>query len=134
MWRQHVQGDFAQVLDEVRSTLARHNFTINAEHDYRESFARRFAELGQGAMPFVEYRIVDFCNLQLAIQSLSTDLRMGVFMPCQLAIYQAAQGGEIVLLTTHPRFMVQVLDNPALAPVAARLEALLAAVMEGLNF
>lgn len=129
-----VRGDYAQVLAEVTATLARHNYPVNAVHDYRATFARRFAELGAGTMPFAEYRIVDFCNVQQAIRSLSTDLRMGVFMPCRLAVYQAKGSDEIVLLTTNPRFMAHTLDNPALEAVVERLEAVLDAVFEAVDF
>ena len=40
------------------------------------------------------YRIFDFCNVSYAVRQLSTDLRMGVFMPCKLVIYQEREGGE----------------------------------------
>lgn len=134
VWRKTVRGDYHSVLQEVEATLARQNFTVNRVHDYREIFARRFAELGGGTLPFAEYRLVDFCNVQLALQSLAADLRMGVFMPCRIAVYQALGSAEVTLATTNPRFMPEALDNPALTEVVARMEAVLEAVFAAVEF
>ena len=134
VWRKTVQGDYHGVLREVEATLARHNFTVNRVHDYREIFARRFAEVGGGTMPFAQYRIVEFCNVQLALQSLTTDLRMGVFMPCRIAVLQAVGSADVTLVTTNPRFMPDALGNAALDAIADRMEAVIQAVFEAVEF
>ena len=85
-------------------------------------------------MPFAQYRILDFCNVMFAVRNLTTDLRMGIFKPCKLVIYQQREGGEVTLLTVNPDFMAKVLENPALIPSLRKLEAAIREVFDSVDF
>ena len=134
LWQKTVQGDFGTVVEMARDALSIANFPVNNVRDYRESLSRRFEQIGEGTPPFAHYRILDFCNVQFAARNLKTDLRMGIFKPCKLVIYQALEGGEVTLMTVNPEFMPTILGNPALIPAAKELEAVIREVFDSVDF
>ncbi|MEE8435267.1 MAG: DUF302 domain-containing protein [bacterium] len=133
LWIKTVSGDFEQVVEDIKGAVASRNFPVGAVRDYRESFSRRLKQIGGGSLPFEHYRIIEFCNVQLAIKSLSIDLRMGIFMPCRIVVFSPAGGEKITLMTVNPSFMAKALDNPALAPIAREVEAVIREIFQAVE-
>lgn len=134
LWSKTVRGDFGEVVETVKQTVARQNFPVGQVLDYEMSFGRRLRQLGGGQLPFRHYKVVEFCNVSLAIRSLAADPRMGVFLPCRMVVYQLTEGGPITLLAVNPRFMPAVLHNEKLQPIAARVEELIREIFDAMDF
>lgn len=133
LWSKTVSGDFEQVVEDIKGAVARRNFPVGAVRDYRESFSRRQKQIGGGTLPFAHYTIIEFCNVQLAIKSLSTDLRMGIFLPCRMVVFSPPSGEKITLMTINPSFMATALDNSSLAPIAREVEAVIREIFQSVE-
>lgn len=134
LWSKTVTGDFEEVLENVRSALGRKNFPLNNIRNYRESFNKRLQQTGGDKLPYAQYQLLEFCNVMLAIEALRKDARMGVFMPCRIVLYSRPGSGEVTLMTVNPRFMPKILNNPELASIAARVEAVILEIFESVDF
>jgi len=130
LWMKTVRGEFERVVENVKAAAAVKNFPTNNVRDYEKTFGERIRQLGGGTMPFRHYRIIEFCNVMLAMRTLSEDLRMGVFMPCRMVVFAREENGPVTLVTVNPHFMVAVMENPALKPMAAEVEAVIETIFE----
>lgn len=128
LWVKTVAGDFQQVVDDIKDAVASLNFPVGSIKDYQKSFGARIKQLGQGKLPFQQYQIIEFCNVQLALKALSADLRMGIFMPCRVVVFSPPGGGLVTIMTVNPAFMTKTLDNPNLAVIAKEVEGVIRAV------
>jgi len=130
LWTKTVPGPFQKVLDNVRIAVSTMNFPVINERDYEKSFKERFRQLGEGTLPFQHYRIIETCNLMLALEALKTDPRMGAFLPCRIILFQELNQDTVTLLSVNPEFMHQALKNTALAPVAKQVGRMVESVFE----
>ncbi len=125
LWSKTVEGTFGQVVDDLKTAVASMNFPVGTIKDYRVSLGRRLEQLGGGTLPFEHYQIIEFCNVQLALKALSTDLRIGIFMPCRMVVFAARGADRVTLMTVNPDFMVKALDNPEVRVFSTRVEAVI---------
>jgi len=116
-----VEGDFDEVLTNVKDALGRKNFPVTNVRDYRKSLLERYAQVGGGTLPFHRYNIVEGCNLELAQSALRTDPGIGVFLPCRVVIFQKEENGPIKVMAVNPAVMPWALNNPALGTVAEQV-------------
>lgn len=108
----------------IREALAAEGFGILTEIDVAATLK---AKLGLERTP---YRILGACNPVLASQALTIDEHIGLLLPCNVIVYESGAGSRVEAL--EPRIMSQMVDDPAIGPVAAeareRLVRALAAV------
>ena len=125
LWSLTVTGRFEEVLSDIRTAAASRNFPVTNERDYKSVFEERLRQLGkesaQGIL-FEHYVLLEFCNVMVALEALNADLRMGVFLPCRMAVFQKKGSGAVTLLTVNPRFYPKILGNPALHGLADKVE------------
>jgi uncharacterized protein (DUF302 family) len=73
---------------------------------------------------FRKYAILGACNPPLAHRALSTELEIGLLLPCNVIVYEE-DGGSVVSIV-DPLSMLGIVQSPELQPVAdeagARLE------------
>ncbi len=69
--------------------------------------------------------ILGACNPHLAHRALTTDLELGLLLPCNAIVYEEDDGSVVSIV--DPGMMMQVADNPALEPVAEEARARLVA-------
>ena len=101
-------------LDEARGlvteALKEQGFGILTEIDVRATLQKK---LGAEFRPYV---ILGACNPQLAHQALQSELSAGLLLPCNVCVWQEDEGS--VVAVQRPDAMFQVVDNPALQPIA----------------
>ena len=134
LWIKTVQGEFQDVVDAVLSATSIKNFPVSGGRNYKESYTRRLQQLGGGELPFKEYRILEFCNVQLAMQAMAADLRIGIFMPCRLVVFQGRTGNTITLMTVNPDFMLRTLKTPELETFTREVEAVILEIFNAVEF
>ena len=134
LWVKTVQGNFQDVVDAVLSATSIKNFPVSGGRNYKESYTRRLQQLGGGELPFKEYRILEFCNVQLAMQAMAADLRIGIFMPCRMVVFQGNTGNTITLMTVNPDFFLRTLKTPELKKFAKAVEAVILEIFNAVEF
>lgn len=117
---------FAEAEQRVREALGREGFGVLTEIDVRETLRKK---LDVDHRP---YRILGACNPPLAYQALSSEIDVGLLLPCNVIVYEGDEPGTSVVAALDPVPQLGVAGNETLdglaADVRARMERVLAAL------
>jgi uncharacterized protein (DUF302 family) len=115
---------YAQAIERVTAALKDQGFGILTEIDVQATLKQKL-----GA-DFRKYTILGACNPPLAHQALTSELEIGLLLPCNVIVYED-DGGSVISIA-DPIAMLQLADNPSLEPVAkearTRLQRVIAAL------
>jgi uncharacterized protein (DUF302 family) len=95
---------FDQALAKVTEALKSEGFGVLTQIDVQATLKEKI-----GA-DFRRYRILGACNPKLAYRALTTELEVGVMMPCNVIVYEGEDGKAVVtaidpvatIASTHP--------------------------------
>ncbi|MBS9535754.1 DUF302 domain-containing protein [Mycobacterium sp. M1] len=105
--------DFGTALADTRNALKDNGFGVITEIDMQATLK---AKLGEDTEPYV---ILGACNPALAHRAVSIEKQIGVLLPCNVVVRQDPHDPTTVHIDAmNPQLMGQVIDNPAIAPVA----------------
>jgi uncharacterized protein (DUF302 family) len=105
--------DFDTVTAKTREILQDNGFGVLTEIDMQATLK---AKLGED---MERYLILGACNPPLAHRAVTAEKRIGVLLPCNVVVREDPQHPETVLVEAmNPQLMAQVVDNPALVPIA----------------
>ena len=117
---------FEDAVDKTRKALAEQGFGVLTEIDMTATMKQK---RGTDIEDFV---ILGACNPELAERALDVDRRVGVLLPCNVAVRATAGGTGTVVQLMNPQLLAAVTDNPDLQPIAdeadRRMTAFLAAL------
>lgn len=109
----------------VRAALAAEGFGILTEVDVTQTLRQKLS------VETYPYRLLGACNPAIAHAAVSADARVGAFLPCGLALYEATPGTTTVCLQ-NPGAIAAFMDSPGIeAPgreAAARLTRALGSI------
>ena len=108
---------YEDAVERVTEALSEQGFGILTEIDVRATLEKKL-----GA-DFRRYVILGACNPELAHRALSTELDIGMLMPCNVIVYEDDDGGTVVS-AMDPRVMSRVADNPDLPAIAEEARVL----------
>ena len=115
---------YEQAVEHVTAALKDQGFGVLTEIDVRTTLKKKLD------VDFRKYVILGACNPPLAHQALTTELEIGLLLPCNVIVYED-DGGSVVSIA-DPIAMMHVANNPLLEPVAAearvRLQRVIAAL------
>lgn len=115
------------VVDRVRAALKEQGFGVLTEIDMQATLK---AKLGED---MERYLILGACNPPLAHRAVTAEKRIGVLLPCNVVVREDPQQPETVHVEAmNPQLMAQVVDNPALAPIADEVTEKIRAVIDTL--
>lgn len=127
--RARLNAPYEVAIERVTAALKNEGFGVLTTIDVKATLKQKLDA------DFRHYVILGACNPPLAHRALSTELEIGLLLPCNVIIYEDESGTGSVVSIVDPQAMLGTGINPALAPVAdeaaARLRRVLAAVAEG---
>jgi uncharacterized protein (DUF302 family) len=119
--------DYAEALEATKAALKEQGFGVLTEIDVAATMKQKLGT------EFRRYDIIGACNPPLAHQALSSELDIGLLLPCNVIVYEDEGGAVVGAL--DPREMMEMTGNPELQAVAdearGRLEKALRAVESG---
>lgn len=106
-------ADFDAVAEKTREVLKDNGFGVLTEIDMQATLK---AKLGED---MERYLILGACNPPLAHRAVTAEKRIGVLLPCNVVVREDTDHpGTVLVEAMNPELMAQVLDNPAVAPIA----------------
>lgn len=106
-------ADFDKVVARTREVLKDNGFGVLTEIDVQATLKEKLGE------DMERYLILGACNPPLAHRAVSAEKRIGVLLPCNVVVREDPQDRATVHIEAmNPEMMAQVIDNPALAPIA----------------
>ena len=115
-----------QAIAEVTAALKVEGFGVLTTIDVKETLRQKI-----GA-DFRPYTILGACNPPLAHQALSTDLEVGLMLPCNVIVYDTGEGMSRVEIL-DPAAAFQVVNDDRLRPVMEQARERLLRVVESLK-
>ena len=125
----HVQlkQPYEVALERVKTALKAEGFGVLTEIDVKDTLKKKLG------IDFQRYVILGACNPPLAHRALSTDLDVGLLLPCNVVVYETGPGKSMIGLL-NPMVMAGMLSDPAFEPIAtdaqARFDRVAAALQE----
>lgn len=115
---------FEQAVEKVTAALKDQGFGVLTEIDVKATLKKKLD------VNFRKYVILGACNPPLAHKALSTQLNMGLLLPCNVIVYEEDDGSVVEIL--DPIKMMDVAGNQDLNPVAQEAQIRLQRVIEAL--
>ncbi|MDH5784061.1 MAG: c-type cytochrome [Chromatiales bacterium] len=92
----------------------------------------RVQNLEEGLFPEAEQNkkqvVVYFCNFNFINKALSLDPRIGLFMPCQITVYEDEAG--VHMMTINPQYLSRVYNNAELDQACEQMSNVYTEIME----
>lgn len=107
----------------VTETLKGKGFGVLTRIDVAATLKQK---IGADMPPYV---ILGACNPPLAHRAVSAEPEIGLFLPCNVIVYQDGQG-KVHVSAMDPQGMLDMIDNPEVTPVATQARALLQEALE----
>lgn len=120
--RKDTQLSYDDALARLPDLLKAEGFGVLTQIDVKETLKQKI-----GA-DFRKYKILGACNPSFAHQVLSTELAVGVMLPCNVVVYED-DGGKAVVLAIDPMQTMASAD-PRIEPVAREVRERLSRVLE----
>ena len=116
---------FDEALARVPEALKSEGFGVLTEIDVQATLKKKLD------VEFRRYRILGACNPPFAHQALQHSLDVGMLMPCNVIVYEA-DDGRTVVAAVDPMQTMAVQGDPALRPLAERVQEKLRRVLDSL--
>ena len=122
-----VNESFAEAVAHVTAALKDQGFGVLTTIDVQQTLKAKLDK------DFRKYTILGACNPNLAHRALSTDLEVGLLLPCNVVVYEVSPTSSVVAAVA-PMTMLGVLgENPVLSEVAREADARLRTALARLD-
>jgi uncharacterized protein (DUF302 family) len=116
---------FEQVVSRVKQALAAQGFGVLTEIDVQATLREKLSK------EVNRYVILGACNPSLASRALEAEPRVGVLLPCNVAVRET-EGGTVVE-AMDPGLMATIADEQELKPLADEARRLLGDALNNLS-
>jgi uncharacterized protein (DUF302 family) len=114
--------NFEQAIEKITEELKKEGFGILSSIDFKDTFNKKLS------VDFKKYTVLGACNPPLAHKALQADEEVGLFLPCNIAVYE--KDGKTNISVFDPLFITTVIDNPQIKSVAEEVKKKLERVLE----
>jgi len=116
---------FDEAVDAVRAALGEQGFGVLTEIDVRATMKAKLDVDVPGQV------ILGACNPTLAHRALEIEPSIGLLLPCNVVVREAADGSVVEAI--NPAVLAEFTGNGTLEPIAHEVEGALAAAMGALD-
>jgi uncharacterized protein (DUF302 family) len=113
---------FAEALAKTKAALQAEGFGVLTEIDMKAKFKEKLDR------EFANYVILGACNPGYAFEALSFDLNLGLLLPCNVVVYEDAEGTVVTVI--DPVQMMAVADNAEIVRIAEEVKARLRSALD----
>lgn len=117
--------DFDDVIEQVTGELSKEGFGVLTEIDVQATLKKKLD------IDFKKYRILGACNPPSAHKAISSEDKIGVFLPCNVVVTEN-ESGDVDVAAVDPVASMMAVDNDALSEVATDIQGRLKRVIESL--
>ena len=114
---------FDGVLQKVTDALKEQGFGVLTEIDVKATLKKKLD------VDFRSYCILGACNPSLAHKALSSELAIGLLLPCNVIVLEE-DDGTITVSIAKPREMFKMVSNASLAELAEEVDRKLQKVID----
>ena len=116
---------FEKGIERVKEGLQKEGFGVLTEIDVQDTLKKKIS------VDFRKYRILGACNPRFAHQALQQEPRIGLLLPCNVIVQEAA-GGKTDVAAIDPVAPMQRVENDRLLEVANQVKEKLQRVVAAL--
>lgn len=120
-----VRTSYEDTLKLATEALAKEGFGVLTEIDVAATLKKK---LGKDMPP---YKILGACNPQFAHRAIEAEPQIGTLLPCNVVVRVDGRGKTIVEIM-DPKAVLQLVDRPEIAPIAAQVRESLERVLASL--
>jgi uncharacterized protein (DUF302 family) len=117
--------NFNQALEDVTAALKVEGFGVLTQIDVKETLKKKID------VDFKKYRILGACNPHFAHQALTSEDKIGVFLPCNVVV-EENDNGDIEVSAVDPIASMSSVKNDDLGPIAIEVRDKLKRVIDNL--
>lgn len=122
--RKQTNYSFADAVDKTKTALAEEGFGILTEIDVKATLKKKLH------VEWNKYLILGACNPPFAFQALQAEKEIGLLLPCNVIVYE--ENSKVFVSAIRPIVAMQMIENPAVADVAKKVEEKLIKVINNL--
>jgi uncharacterized protein (DUF302 family) len=115
---------YEEAIAKVKEALKSEGFGVLTEIDVRKTLKEKLNR------DFPKYIILGACNPPLAHQVLQAEPEVGVFLPCNVLVYE--QGGKTVISAMDPEAIMVMVRNEKVGEVAKQVRQKMEKVLDSL--
>ncbi len=115
---------YEEAIQKVTETLKAEGFGVLTEIDVKATLKKKLDK------DFTRYIILGACNPPLAFRALSTELDIGLLLPCNVVVYEDPQTRETIVGAIDPVAMFQVTGQEDLKSISEEVKHKLTRAVE----
>jgi uncharacterized protein (DUF302 family) len=121
-----VSTGFDETIERVTAALSEQGFGVLSDIDVAKTLKNK---LGVDQAP---YRILGACNPDFAHQAIKAEPDIGALLPCNVVV-RVDDDGDVRVLFMNPLTVLELVDNPKVPELAAKVRERLDRVMEAVQ-
>jgi len=118
---------YEDAIEKVTAALKTEGFGVLTQIDVKATLKQKLD------VDFRRYIILGACNPSLAHRAFSTELEIGLLLPCNVVVYEDESGAGSVVSIIDPIMMLGIGINPGLSAVGEEASARLRRVLNVLE-
>lgn len=125
--RIHLAVPYEEAIETVTAALKAEGFGVLTQIDVKDTLKKKID------VDFRRYIILGACNPPLAHRAFSTELEIGLLLPCNVIVYEDDSGAGSVVSIIDPIMMLGIGINPNLSSVGEEASTRLRRVLTALE-
>ena len=121
-YKRNVPLPFGEAVEKVRGELSKEGFGVLTEIDVKATLKKKLN------VDYENYLILGACNPPLALKALQAEKDIGLFLPCNVIVYE--DGGKVFVSAILPTVAMKVVGNPSLGDLGKMVEEKLIRVVD----